>query len=65
MDHEDVRTTFNLYGHLFPDREDELVKRLEKRRSAVSLGCVVDQIRTKGSAEVVDLDGNLAPDQAL
>lgn len=34
MGHEDVRTTFNLYGHLFPDREDELVALLDRRHTA-------------------------------
>jgi integrase len=32
--HEDVRTTFNLYGHLFPDREDDLVAALDRRRAS-------------------------------
>jgi integrase len=31
MGHEDIRTTFDTYGHLFPDREDELVAALESR----------------------------------
>lgn len=31
MGHEDIRTTFETYGHLFPDREDELVAALERR----------------------------------
>jgi integrase len=31
MGHEDIRTTFETYGHLFPDREDELVAALECR----------------------------------
>ena len=26
MGHSDIRTTYNLYGHLFPDREDELLR---------------------------------------
>jgi len=32
MAHADIRTTFNLYGHLFDDREDELVAALDRRR---------------------------------
>ena len=31
MGHSDIRTTYNLYGHLFPDREDELVGKLDRR----------------------------------
>jgi integrase len=31
MGHSDIRTTYNLYGHKFPDREDELVARLDAR----------------------------------
>ena len=31
MGHEDIRTTFGTYGHLFPDREDALVDGLEQR----------------------------------
>jgi hypothetical protein len=37
MGHEDVRTTFNLYGHRFPDREDELVAALDRRLEAADL----------------------------
>ena len=33
MGHEDIRTTLNSYGHLFPDREDELVAALDRRRT--------------------------------
>ena len=33
MGHSDIRTTYNLYGHLFPDREDELVAKLNSRHS--------------------------------
>jgi hypothetical protein len=32
MGHEDIRTTLNTYGHLFPDREDDLVAALDRRR---------------------------------
>ncbi|CAN5685088.1 hypothetical protein BH20ACT23_BH20ACT23_12700 [soil metagenome] len=31
MGHSDIRTTYNLYGHLFPDREDDLVAKLDGR----------------------------------
>ncbi|MGI8790592.1 MAG: hypothetical protein ACR2I4_06860 [Actinomycetota bacterium] len=31
MGHSDIRTTYDLYGHLFPDREDELVAKLNRR----------------------------------
>lgn len=36
MGHEDIRTTLNIYGHLFPDREDELVEALDRRRRSAS-----------------------------
>ena len=36
MGHEDIRTTLNTYGHLFPDREDDLVEALDRRRHAVA-----------------------------
>jgi integrase len=31
MGHEDIRTTYNVYGHLFDDDEDALVERLDQR----------------------------------
>jgi integrase len=34
MGHEDIRTTFDTYGHLFPDREEDLVAALGRRRAA-------------------------------
>lgn len=33
MGHSDIRTGYNLYGHLFPDREDNLVAKLDERYS--------------------------------
>ena len=36
MGHSDMRTTYNLYGHLFPDREDELVAKLDSRHARAS-----------------------------
>lgn len=36
MGHEDIRTTLNTYGHLFPDREDDLVAALDNRWRASS-----------------------------
>jgi integrase len=62
--HEDVRTTFNLYGHLFPDREDELVAALDRRRSA-ALERDVDQAWTKRTGDVVALDRERASEQVL
>ncbi len=32
MGHEDIATTYNLYGHLFEAREDELVAGLDRRK---------------------------------
>jgi hypothetical protein len=33
LGHEDVSTTLNLYGHRFPERDDELTARLDERRA--------------------------------
>jgi integrase len=45
MGHEDIRTTLNTYGHLFPDREDDLVAALDRRRSAFAVRVrSVDQV---------------------
>jgi integrase len=35
--HEDVRTTFQCYGHLFPDREEELVAALDRRQKGAQI----------------------------
>ncbi|CAN5755241.1 hypothetical protein BH18ACT15_BH18ACT15_02730 [soil metagenome] len=53
MGHEDVRTTFNLYGHLFPDREDELIAALDRRYTAAQ-SRDGDQMGTSGLSEVVE-----------
>ena len=36
MGHQDIRTTLNIYGHLFRDCEDELVAALDRRRAAAT-----------------------------
>lgn len=36
MGHEDIHTTLNTYGHLFPDREDDLVAALDRRHRSVA-----------------------------
>ena len=48
MGHENVQTSFGLYGHLYPDREEELVAGLDRRKAKA------DQERTR-SGEVIDL----------
>ena len=48
MGHENVQTSFGLYGHLFPDREEELVAGLDRRKAKA------DQERTS-DAEVIGL----------
>ncbi|MGH2773931.1 MAG: hypothetical protein ACRDJT_00665 [Actinomycetota bacterium] len=51
MGHSDVRTTYNLYGHLFPDREDELVARLNSRYDrAIRPSGVAEERRVKENA---------------
>ena len=45
MGHSDIRTTYTLYGHLFPDREDKLVAKLNSRYDR--------GLRTTGESQVV------------
>jgi integrase len=59
MGHEDVRTTLNLYGHLFPDREEELVAGLDRRKAKA------DQMRTTDAVKLIDLDVKRAADLVL
>ncbi len=54
MGHEDIRTTYNLYGHLFPDREEQLVTALDRRRNS-GRARHLDQMWTKSTATVVEL----------
>jgi integrase len=49
MGHEDIRTTFNIYGHLFDDDEDALVERLDRRAR--------DAARRLSASDVRDLLG--------
>jgi hypothetical protein len=41
MGHEDIRPTFNVYGHLFDDDEDSLVERLDRRARGAARRCDV------------------------
>jgi integrase len=50
MGHEDVRTTFNTYGHLFPDREEELVAALDRRQKSAQIP-EVDSLLTLPTSE--------------
>ena len=62
MGHEDIRTTFDTYGHLFPDREEDLVAALDarKRRARVQHA---DSMLTVARGELVDLDEKRLSDQ--
>lgn len=52
MGHEDVRTTFNIYGHLFDDDEDALVERLDRRaRGAARVRDVGDLLGESATTE--------------
>lgn len=62
MGHEDVRTSLNVYGHLFPDREDELVAALDRRRESVR---DVAQMWPTQGAGIVSLTDKRAADQDL
>jgi integrase len=55
MGHEDIRTTFNVYGHLFDDDEDSLVERLDRRaRRAVRRRDVGDLLGME-EAQIIQL----------
>lgn len=58
MGHEDIRTTYNVYGHLFEDDEDALVERLDQRALRGSGG--VRTLLGPASAEVVPLHSDSA-----
>ncbi len=60
MGHEDIRTTFNIYGHLFDDDEDALVTRLDRRArdAAGRLGASdVRDLLGVDDADVIELTG--------
>jgi hypothetical protein len=50
MGHEDIRTTFDTNGHLFPDREEDLVAALDRRRAAAKSD---DELRPQ-KGELID-----------
>ena len=64
MGHEDIRTTYGTYGHLFDDREDDLVAALDRRRST-GLERKGDQGGTKGAGEVIPIDRDTASEQGI
>lgn len=54
LGHEDIRTTMNVYGHLFPNFEDDLVVTLDQRWS--------EAIKAIESAKVISLNlGSVNP----
>jgi hypothetical protein len=55
MGDEDIRTTFDTYGHLFPDREEDLVAALDRRKRWASPQHA-DSMLTVTRGEVVELD---------
>jgi hypothetical protein len=65
MGHEDIRTTFDTYGHLFPDREEDLVAALDarKRRARGNHADYLLTLARDDAAEVVDLDQKRRADQ--
>jgi integrase len=64
MGHEDIRTTYNLYGHLFPDREEALVAALDKRRATV-VARNGDHAGTRAPEEVIELHGRRRSEQGF
>ena len=52
LGHKDIRTTLRYYGHLFPNREDDLNEALERVYREARAGSLADSSRT----EVVSLE---------
>ena len=46
LGHNDIRTTLRCYGHLFPNREDDLNDALEKVYREARVGSLADSSRT-------------------
>ena len=42
LGHEDITTTMNTYGHLFPSQQDELAEKLDRLHTSVVAGDVGD-----------------------
>jgi integrase len=55
MGHEDIRTTFNIYGHLFDDDEDSLVERLDRRARGAAQRRDVGNLLGMEEAKVIEL----------
>jgi hypothetical protein len=53
MGHPDIRTTYNLYGHLFPDREEELVARLDSRYDRAARS---PEVPVQGQGQEIDFE---------
>ena len=64
MGHEDVRTTFNVYGHLFDDDEDALVQRLDRRARDAARGRDVGDLLGADESEGPDGSGE-SPENRL
>jgi hypothetical protein len=62
MGHEDIRTTFDTYGHLFPDREEQLVAALDRRKRRARAQHA-DSMMTVARGDVADLEEKRRSDQ--
>ncbi|WP_343043663.1 hypothetical protein [Rathayibacter agropyri] len=47
LGHSDVKMTLNVYGHLFPDRLDEVVGAMESARTRALTESATDYFLTK------------------
>jgi len=50
LGHKDISTTLRIYGHLFPERDDELTQRLDRayRRAAAATPRRESEVRESG-----------------
>ncbi len=55
MGHEDIRTTFHIYGHLFDDDEDALVERLDRRARKAAQRRGIETVLGVDDAEIIEL----------
>ena len=62
MGHEDIRTTFDTYGHRFPDREESLVAALDRRKHRARPQHA-DSMLTVARGGVLNLDQKRGSDQ--
>ena len=65
MGPEDIRTTLNVYGHLFPDREDDLLEALDRRRNSAIRAKDAGSVLTSGRNEWSDPESDIPADEGI